>query len=66
MTSGPVRRGVASQVGSMRSGAPRPPVPSAVAVADVLGKVVLAGFLLAVLVDPAWGNLEGKAPTPGP
>ncbi|KRF34751.1 hypothetical protein ASG94_11310 [Nocardioides sp. Soil805] len=33
------------------------------AVLDVLGKVVLAGFLLAVLVDPSWGNLEGKAPT---
>ena len=48
----------------MRSGASRPPVPSPVlAVLDVLGKVVLVVSLVAVLVDPSWGNLEGKAPT---
>jgi hypothetical protein len=34
-----------------------------VAVLDVVGKVVLLAFLALVLVDPAWGNLEGKAPT---
>ena len=50
--------------GSMRSGASRPPVASpAVAVLDVLGKAVLLAFLVVVLLDPAWGNLEGKAPT---
>ena len=30
---------------------------------DVLGKAVLLVFLVVVLLDPAWGNLEGKAPT---
>jgi hypothetical protein len=34
-----------------------------VAVLDVLGKAVLLVFLVVVLLDPAWGNLEGKAPT---
>ena len=30
---------------------------------DVLGKAVLVVFLVVVLLDPGWGNLEGKAPT---
>lgn len=48
----------------MRSGASRPPGPPlVVAVLDVLGKGVLLTSLVVVLVDPAWGNLEGKAPT---
>ncbi len=48
----------------MRSGAPRPPVVSPAVVAlDVLGKVTLMACLVLVLLDPAWGNLEGKAPT---
>lgn len=48
----------------MRSGAPRPPVVSpAVAALDVLGKATLIACLVLVLLDPAWGNLEGKAPT---
>lgn len=48
----------------MRSGDARPFVQSpAVAALDVLGKVALLAFLAAVVVDPAWGNLEGKAPT---
>jgi hypothetical protein len=29
---------------------------------DVLAKATLLTFLTLVLVDPAWGNLEGKAP----
>lgn len=34
-----------------------------VAALDVLGKVVLLAFLALVVIDPAWGNLVGKAPT---
>ncbi len=34
-----------------------------VAVLDVVFKVVLLASLALVLLDPAWGNLEGKAPT---
>lgn len=33
-----------------------------VAVLDVVSKVVLLGFLALVVIDPTWGNLEGKAP----
>lgn len=47
----------------MRSGpshAPGP--PTAVAVLDVLGKGLLVVSLVVVLIDPAWGHLEGKAP----
>ena len=33
------------------------------AVLDVLAKVVLLILLVLVMIDPAWGNLEGKAPT---
>jgi hypothetical protein len=32
------------------------------AVADVMAKAVLVALLVLVLVDPTWGNLEGKAP----
>jgi hypothetical protein len=35
----------------------------ALAVLDALSKVVLLGFLALVVIDPAWGNLAGKAPT---
>lgn len=35
----------------------------AVAALDVLGKALLVAFLVVVLLDPEWGNLEGKAPT---
>lgn len=35
----------------------------AVPAADVLTKAVLVLFLALVIVDPSWGNLEGKAPT---
>lgn len=31
-------------------------------VSDVAAKVILLFFLVLVLVDPAWGHLEGKAP----
>lgn len=34
-----------------------------VAVLDLLSKVALLSFLVLVIVDPAWGNLTGKAPT---
>lgn len=34
-----------------------------VAVLDVLSKVALLSFLVLVMLDPAWGNLTGKAPT---
>jgi hypothetical protein len=34
-----------------------------IAVLDVLGKIVLLAFLIVVVIDPAWGNLAGKAPT---
>ena len=34
----------------------------ATAVADVLAKAVLVALLVLVLIDPTWGNLEGKAP----
>jgi hypothetical protein len=34
-----------------------------VVVLDVLGKAVLLASLAVILVDPGWGNLEGKAPT---
>ena len=48
----------------MTSGARRPPgPPTALVVLDVLGKAALVASLAIVLVDPAWGNLEGKAPT---
>ena len=30
---------------------------------DVLAKVVLLVLLVLLVIDPAWGNLEGKAPT---
>jgi hypothetical protein len=33
-----------------------------VAMLDVLGKVVLLAFVSLVVIDPSWGNLEGKAP----
>lgn len=33
------------------------------AVLDVLSKVALLSFLVLVMLDPAWGNLTGKAPT---
>lgn len=35
----------------------------AVAVLDLLSKVALFSFLVLVMLDPAWGNLTGKAPT---
>ena len=35
----------------------------AVAVLDVLSKVVLLTLLSLVVIDPEWGNLAGKAPT---
>ncbi len=35
-----------------------------VAQADVAAKVALLVMLVLVLVDPSWGNLEGKAPGP--
>jgi len=35
----------------------------AVVVLDVLGKVALLSFISLVVIDPAWGNLAGKAPT---
>lgn len=48
----------------MRSGETgRSTQPPVVSVLDVLGKVVLLAFLVLVVVDPEWGNLEGKAPT---
>jgi hypothetical protein len=48
----------------MSSGVRQPPGPSPVLVVlDVLGKAALLTSLVIVLVDPAWGNLEGKAPT---
>lgn len=34
-----------------------------VAVLDIFGKVVLLAFVTLVVIDPAWGNLVGKAPT---
>lgn len=47
-------------MGSTRqAAAPAPPV---VRVLDVAAKVVLVVFLVLVLLDPGWGNLEGKAP----
>jgi hypothetical protein len=47
----------------MRSGPHRSPgPPTAVAVLDVVGKGLLVASLVVVLIDPAWGNLEGKAP----
>ena len=33
-----------------------------VAVADVVAKAILVVLVVLVLIDPAWGNLEGKAP----
>ena len=33
-----------------------------VVVLDLLCKVVLLAFLVLVVIDPGWGNLEGKAP----
>ncbi len=48
----------------MRNGAPGRLVRSpTVAALDVLSKIVLLAFLTLVVIDPAWGNLEGKAPT---
>jgi hypothetical protein len=48
----------------MRSGEPGRLVQSpVVAVLDVMGKVVLLALLALVVIDPSWGNLEGKAPT---
>lgn len=32
------------------------------AVGDVLAKAVLVALLVLVMIDPTWGNLEGKAP----
>ena len=47
----------------MRSAESRRPVPHpALVVLDVLGKAALMASLALVLVDPTWGNLEGKAP----
>ncbi|MBC2935164.1 hypothetical protein [Nocardioides sp. zg-1228] len=37
-------------------------VPSWVIVLDLLAKVVLVLAMARVAIDPAWGNLEGKAP----
>ncbi|PKH40918.1 hypothetical protein SAMN05192575_11140 [Nocardioides alpinus] len=37
-------------------------VPAVVVVVDVTAKVVLVLLMLRVALDPAWGNLEGKAP----
>ena len=42
--------------------ATRGEVPAWVAMADVAAKVVLVLLLARVVVDPGWGNLEGKAP----
>lgn len=39
-----------------------PPVPPAVVAMDVAVKMSLLILLAIVLVDPEWGNLEGKAP----
>lgn len=36
--------------------------PRLVAAADVAAKVVLLASIALVVVDPSWGNLEGKAP----
>lgn len=33
-----------------------------IAASDVLAKALLALFLALVVIDPTWGNLEGKAP----
>ncbi len=45
------------------SRAPEPrPVPHALTALIVTGKVILLLLVLRVVVDPAWGNLEGKAP----
>lgn len=41
--------------------APRP-APVWVVVADLVAKVLLALAVTMVAIDPAWGNLEGKAP----
>lgn len=38
------------------------PVPDAVVVANVVAKLALVLGLILVLIDPHWGNLEGKAP----
>jgi hypothetical protein len=35
----------------------------AAAVLDLLSKVALLSFLVLVMLEPAWGNLTGKAPT---
>jgi hypothetical protein len=35
---------------------------TALVVLDVSAKVLLAVFVVQVAIDPAWGNLEGKAP----
>lgn len=40
----------------------RGPVSHVAAVLDVMAKVVLVVFLVLVVLDPTWGNLEGKAP----
>ena len=39
--------------------------PSAVLMCslDLVAKVVLLSFIVLVVIDPTWGNLEGKAPT---
>jgi hypothetical protein len=34
----------------------------AVAVADILAKTILLVLVILVMIEPAWGNLEGKAP----
>lgn len=38
------------------------PAPSLALVVDVALKLLLVAFLVRLAVDPAWGNLEGKAP----
>lgn len=40
-----------------------PPTPAVLVVLDLAAKLVLLGLLVVVALDPAWGNLEGKAPT---
>lgn len=44
------------------AGASPGPAPSLVPLLDVALKLLLVAFLVRLALDPAWGNLEGKAP----
>lgn len=53
-----------SSVGARLEGVPRRPTtpPTWVVLLDVTAKVLLLLAITRVALDPAWGNLEGKAP----